>query len=166
MNESSDFSITGDLIKGNEDIFRNEIEKNDEYYSLFFDGSSKGNPGIAGAGFVIYDKHTNELFHDSFFVGEKKTNNFAEYTGLIRGLEEASRQNIRKINVCGDSLLVINQMNGVYKVNSLNLLPLYEIAKNLEKKFDSISYKHIYRKYNKRADELANIGGSSFLVDF
>ena len=130
------------------------------YYTLYFDGCSKGNPGVSGAGYVIYDLYNNELTYNHLFVGKKQTNNYAEYIGLISGMEEANRQNIKNITINGDSMLVINQMNGIYKVNSPNIKPLYEKVKQLEKLFDNISYKHIYRKYNKRADELANIGVS------
>jgi ribonuclease HI len=135
-------------------INENQLNK----YTLFFDGCSKGNPGLSGAGFVIYNNNENELSSNSFFVGDNQTNNYAEYMGLIQGMEEAIRINIKNLVVSGDSLLVINQMNGKYKVKSSNLLLLYQKAKQLEKRFESISYNHIYRKYNKKADELANNG--------
>ncbi len=125
-------------------------------YRLQFDGCSKSNPGLAGAGAVLY--HLNEEIHTmSHFVGENMTNNVAEYTGLIIGLKEALQRNIRMLMVEGDSLLVVNQMNGVYKVKALNLIPLYEEAKKLAEQFDTISFHHIYREKNKRADALSNL---------
>jgi ribonuclease HI len=125
-------------------------------YVLFFDGCSKGNPGKAGCGAVMYENNV-EVFSKAVFVGKKETNNYAEYMGLIVGLENAIIQNIKVLTVKGDSMLVIKQMNGLYKVKSPNLIPLFEFAKQLETKFDKITYHHVYRNDNKRADELSNI---------
>jgi ribonuclease HI len=130
-------------------------------FKLQFDGCSKGNPGIAGAGAVIYHD-SEEIWNSSLFVG-KKSNNYAEYSGLILGLEQAVKMNIKNLTVEGDSLLVINQMLGTYRIKSQNLLELYATAKNLEKKFDSIHFIHIYRDKNKRADTLSNIAILDYL---
>ena len=127
-------------------------------YTLFFDGCSKGNPGPAGAGAVIYDENNNEIWADSSFVGIKETNNVAEYSGLLLGLNEAIKRNITKLLVKGDSKLVIEQLKGSYQVKSLRLLPFFEKAKNLSKNFKSIKFEHVYRTDNKRADELSNSG--------
>ena len=125
-------------------------------YKLNFDGCSKGNPGLAGAGAVIYH-FGKEIWSDSYFVGEKFTNNHAEYSGLLLGLQQAKILNIKCIRVEGDSLLVINHMKGIYKCRSENLIDLYIKAKELEKFFDKIEYVHVLRNQNKRADELSNI---------
>jgi ribonuclease HI len=139
------------------------IDTIDFNYKLFFDGASKGNPGLAGAGAVIYDQE-EEIWHDHKFIGEKVTNNEAEYCGLIIGLNKAIELNIKSLLVNGDSLLIINQMRGTYKCNSSNLLPFYNSAKELSTKFDSIQFQHIYRIFNKRADELSNIAIQNFQV--
>ena len=78
-------------------------------YKLFFDGCSKGNPGIAGAGAVIYNELNKEIWSKSSFVGKKETNNVAEYSGLILGLEEVVEMggSIRNLIIKGDSKLVI-----------------------------------------------------------
>jgi ribonuclease HI len=126
-------------------------------YTLFFDGCSKGNPGPGGSGAVIY--HNNvEIWSNHKFIGENVTNNVAEYNGLILGLNEAVKKNIKHIHVKGDSLLVIKQMRGEYRVKSETMMKLYNEAKFLERQFDSIIYEHVYRKDNKRADELSNYG--------
>jgi len=130
--------------------------KNDEFV-LFFDGCSKGNPGLSGAGAVIY-KNGIEIYNESVFVGTKETNNKAEYTGLIIGLNEAVKRNIKNLNVKGDSEFVIKQMKGEYKVKSPNIIESYQKAKKLEKQFHSIKFEHVYREHNKRADELSNEG--------
>ena len=126
-------------------------------YTLFFDGCSKGNPGPAGAGAVLYQGNT-EIWAKSIFVGKNSTNNVAEYTGLIIGLHEAVNKNIKQLTVKGDSMLVIKQMKGEYKVNSKDMQRLYENAKSFEKSFDKIVYEHVYREHNKRADQLSNEG--------
>jgi ribonuclease HI len=133
----------------------NKIEKKYDYV-LKFDGCSKGNPGLAGAGAVIY--HKNEEYWSSCkFLGTHLTNNQAEYHALILGLENATRLEINELLVCGDSQLVIKQIDGEYSVKSTTLIELYEHAKQLESNFKNITYKHIYRSENRRADELANI---------
>jgi ribonuclease HI len=124
-------------------------------FKLQFDGCSKSNPGLAGAGAVIY-YNDGEIWSGDLFVGKEATNNQAEYAGLILGLNRAIEMDIKSLIVEGDSLLVINQMNGIYKCNSPNLIDLYEESKNLIKIFDSICFYHIFRAQNKRADQLSN----------
>ena len=132
-------------------------------FKLQFDGCSKGNPGLSGAGAVIY--HDSEEIWNSYLFLGKKTNNYAEYTGLIIGLKQAIQMNIKNLTVEGDSLLVINQMLGIYKVKSPVLLDLYNTAKELETKFEKVDFIHIYRNNNKRADELSNTAVSEYLKE-
>lgn len=127
------------------------------FYTLFFDGCSKGNPGRAGAGAVLY-KNQIEVYADSLFVGEKETNNVAEYNGLLMGLREAVARGVKNLAVKGDSLLIIKQMKGEYKVNSPAMKPLYEESKSLTTFFDHVTFEHVYRTENRRADALANEG--------
>ena len=131
-------------------------------YILFFDGCSKGNPGKAGAGAVLYlkkgqDQDLTEIWSHAEFVGEKQTNNYAEYMGLILGLVEANRKCLPNLLVKGDSLLVIKQMRGEYQVHAPHLQPLYQKACVLVKTIGSIQFQHVYRVENKRADALANL---------
>lgn len=131
-------------------------------YLLQFDGASKSNPGLAGAGAVIYE-NGNGVWAESVFVGLKETNNYAEYKGLLLGLNKAYELGIKNLHVQGDSQLIIKQMKGEYKVNSANLLPLFNQAKELEKMFDSLKFEHIYREKNKRADSLSNEAITEFI---
>ena len=131
-------------------------------FKMNFDGCSKSNPGLAGAGYSISDG-TKEVYFGHFFVGEKATNNHAEYAGLILGLEQAIQFGIKRMIVEGDSLLVINQMTGQYKCKSPNLIELYEKAKELEKQFEELHFNHILRNENKRADQLSNIAVDEYL---
>lgn len=121
--------------------------------SIYFDGCSKGNPGPAGCGWVVQGpERTRE--------GSKKlghmTNNEAEYHGLVQALKVAKEDNIKDIIVHGDSKLVIEHMNGTWKVKATNLKQLYNEAKELSSSFASITFKWIPRTLNIRADELAN----------
>lgn len=125
-------------------------------YSLYFDGCSKGNPGPSGIGAVIY-KNGDEISASCENIGNR-TNNESEYCALIIGLEEAIKLDITSLCVYGDSLLVINQANKIYKVKNENLLVLYEKFRALKCKFKYITFTHIYRSHNKRADQLANMG--------
>jgi ribonuclease HI len=153
------------------DIIKNNIQNNKQEakifpeieYRLQFDGCSKKNPGLAGAGAVIY-KYSKEIWSGDLFVGTNATNNYAEYSGLILGLEKAIELNIKTLHVEGDSLLVINQMTGKYKCNSPNLTELYNKAKELSAKFDSINFVHIFRNKNVRADELSNQAVIKYLM--
>ena len=132
-------------------------------YRLQFDGCSKKNPGLSGAGAVIY-KYSKEIWSGDLFVGTNATNNYAEYSGLIIGLEKAVELNIKTLYVEGDSLLVINQMTGKYKCNSENLIEPHNKATELAAKFDSINFVHIFRNKNVRADELSNKAVIEYLM--
>jgi ribonuclease HI len=124
-------------------------------YVLNFDGCSKGNPGPAGIGAVI-SKSGSEEWCGCQFIGNK-TNNQSEYSALILGLKEALSRNIKQLQVYGDSLLVINQVTGQFKVKNVQLQELYKEALSLITKFDYIVFNHVYREFNKRADQLSNL---------
>ena len=125
-------------------------------YTLRFDGACRGNPGLCGAGYVIY-KDDEILERHSKFVSKKNTNNFAEYSALLFGIERVVELGIKDINVEGDSQLAINQLNGIYSIRSENIIELYnKVVENLIN-FDTFSFRHIKRDKNKMADHLANV---------
>jgi ribonuclease HI len=127
-------------------------------HSMYFDGASRGNPGPASFGGVIYDEDKYEMINYKKKIGVE-TNNFAEYSGLLAGLKVCIQYNIRKINVFGDSKLAVEQVNGNWKVKSANIKPLYDEIMSLvtRENFDKITFQHVKRNLNKRADELANL---------
>ena len=125
------------------------------FYLLRFDGCSKGNPGMSASACVLY-KNEIEIWIGSKFLGYDKTNNYAEYMGLIMGLNKAIEYNITDLIVEGDSMLIIKQMNGENKVKSDNISELHKLAMDLKLKIPNIVFRHIYRIDNKRADELCN----------
>ena len=127
-------------------------------HSMYFDGASRGNPGPASFGGVIYDEDKHEMINYKKKIGVE-TNNFAEYSGLLAGLKVCIQYKIRKINVFGDSKLAVEQVNGNWKVKSENIKPLYEeiISLVTRENFDKITFQHVKRNLNNRADELATL---------
>jgi thymidine kinase/ribonuclease HI len=126
--------------------------------TMFFDGGSRGNPGIAGCGAVIYDESGHELSSVSFkMAGDSNTNNEAEYKAIIIGLENLLENGYLNAVVKGDSQLVIKQLTGEYKCKSPNLITFHDRAKFILTRFENVKLEHIPRALNKRADELANM---------
>ena len=124
-------------------------------YLLQLDGGSRGNPGLCAIGYAIFDD-TILLVKDNMIVSKNNTNNFAEYNGLIKGLEHAILLEIEELFVQGDSKIVINQVQDIYRTNCEDLKPLYNNVLNLKKKFKTIDFEHIYRRDNIFADSLVN----------
>ena len=122
---------------------------------LYFDGKAEPNPGKGSAAAVLYLNDTI-MFETGKYL-EKTTNNQAEYLGLIIGLQECLKRGIRNVKVFGDSKLVIEQSSGRWKVNNLGLIDLQSQVKEMVKQFQSISFTHVYREENTKADELTNI---------
>jgi ribonuclease HI len=132
-----------------------------EYAVMHCDGASSGNPGDSGIGAVIYitDKDMqygehNEACRISEYIGIA-TNNIAEYTAFVTGLEKAVSLGIRRINIFLDSELIVRQINGIYKVKNKNLLPLWKRAMSMLQGFDEYKVTHVRREHNTVADFLA-----------
>ena len=124
--------------------------------TLFADGGSRGNPGPAAGAAVLLDANgeTIEEVHESLGIA---TNNVAEWTGLLLGLQAARERGIRRLAVRLDSELVVKQLRGEYRVKNPGLLPLYQRARALLRGFELIDIKHVPRKQNAAADRLVNI---------
>ena len=123
--------------------------------TLHSDGGSRGNPGPAGAGAVLYDDQGVEVAALSRYLG-RTTNNEAEYQALLLGLNEAKRLGAARLTVKMDSELIVRQLEGKYRVKAPGLKPMYAEAKRLLQGFASVTILHVRREFNKRADELAN----------
>ena len=124
-------------------------------FKLYFDGASRGNPGPASYGGVIYKPEGDILLTYKKAIGEQ-TNNVAEYLGLIVGLRYCNHKEIKNVMIFGDSNLVIKQSQGTWKVKNENLKKLHAEVKACLKYIDTYSLNHVYRKDNKVADRLAN----------
>lgn len=117
------------------------------------DGGSRGNPGPAGYGVYID--------HDGAIVELKQaldicTNNVAEYGGLLAALRWAVAESIQTLHVKSDSLLLVQQMKGVFRVKHPGLIPLFEEARGLVRQVGKVTFEHVRRELNKEADRLAN----------
>jgi ribonuclease HI len=127
------------------------------------DGAARGNPGPAGAGAVVTDPDGTVLAEIAEGLGET-TNNVAEYTAAIRGLEAAERLGAREVLLRSDSQLMINQMTGVYRVKTPHLQPLHRRVRDLARGFDRVEFEHVPRAQNAAADALANRGADDWLA--
>jgi ribonuclease HI/pterin-4a-carbinolamine dehydratase len=122
---------------------------------LFADGGSRGNPGPSASGFVLYDKEENVLVDEGVYLGIT-TNNQAEYTALKLALEQAVTLGAQEVEVYMDSLLVVNQMKGIFKVKNRDLWPIHDAIQQLVPKFKKITFGHVPRELNKAADAAVN----------
>jgi len=121
---------------------------------LYIDGASKGNPGPSGIGVVIC-KDGQTIKNIASFIGNT-TNNIAEYTALIYGLQEGLMLKAESLKINTDSQLLYRQINKVYKIKNPNLLGLYNQAMHLLLNFKEVKINHISRQGNRGADKLAN----------
>ena len=122
------------------------------------DGGSRGNPGPAAYAFVV-TQNDQATYRESNFLGSA-TNNIAEYTGLIKALEFLTGQTPSSVQISMDSLLIIQQVKGIYKVKQPHLQQLHlqvsDLLETLSKAGFSISINHVYRKHNSAPDSLLN----------
>jgi probable phosphoglycerate mutase len=123
--------------------------------TAYCDGGSRGNPGPSGYGVSIEDAAGHPVADLSEFLGVK-TNNFAEYSGLLAALEYALSHGHPRLRVVADSELMVKQMKGQYQVKSPDLRPLWEEAKRRVARLERFEIQHVLRGKNKRADALAN----------
>jgi ribonuclease HI len=129
--------------------------------NVYTDGASRGNPGLSGAGIVVTDSDGQIIEKQKEFLGEM-TNNAAEYSALIKSLKvirKLQRQGIKidTVSFFSDSQLIVNQINGIFKVKDIRLSAyLSEFKSKSENLKIQYSVSHIPRKENKLADELAN----------
>jgi len=128
---------------------------NGELLSLYIDGAARGNPGPAGIGGIFYNAEKKAIREFGKFIGET-TNNVAEYTALIYGLQEALVQQVKQIRVYTDSQLLARQLQGKYKVKEPHLKLLHQQAKTLIQHFSHFDIQHLPREENRKADKLAN----------
>ena len=125
--------------------------------TAYFDGGARSNPGPAGYGVYIVDDAGTVLAELSGSLGNT-TNNIAEYNGLIAALQWAVDRDLKQIAIKGDSLLIIEQMRGNYKVKNEGLRPLHLKARMLVMQIGNVKFEHVPRENNKEADRLSNVG--------
>ncbi|OFL62289.1 bifunctional RNase H/acid phosphatase [Corynebacterium sp. HMSC056E09] len=125
---------------------------------IFADGGSRGNPGIAGSGTAVYNEDRSQLLREiAYVVGQKSTNNVAEYHGLLRGLEAAVELGADEVEFYMDSKLVVEQMNGRWKIKHPDMQKLAIEARRLLDQIPSFSLEWVPRAKNSVADALSNV---------
>lgn len=122
---------------------------------LFTDGGSRGNPGPSAVAYALLNSDDIVVKKNFEYLGET-TNNQAEYKGLLLGLEASKEMGVLNLEVYMDSLLVVNQVKGLFKIKNQELLPLTQKVKELSSQFETISFTHVPREMNKIADQLVN----------
>jgi ribonuclease HI len=122
---------------------------------LHIDGASRGNPGPAAYGVTVEDARGAAVAAFSNFIG-RTTNNVAEYQGLLAALEYSLQNHHQRVLILTDSELLARQMEGVYKVKSPDLKPLFERARDLVARLERVTIRHVPREQNAAADRLAN----------
>ena len=127
----------------------------DAEHIIYIDGASRGNPGPASYGFAILDPEGGILHSGKGYIGIT-TNNVAEYTALLEALRFVLAKGIHSVEVRSDSLLLVKQLNGEYKVKSDHLAALNEQCRHLLRRLSWYEIKHVPRLKNKIADKLAN----------
>jgi ribonuclease HI len=124
------------------------------FLEIYIDGASRGNPGRAGAGILMKD--TDGSIHKLKKALGILTNNQAEYQALINALKAAKELKKTHLKIHSDSLLLVNQINGIWRIRDSNILTLSKKAKSLLRGFKHVEIHHIPRELNKEADRLAN----------
>lgn len=123
----------------------------------FADGASRGNPGKSGCGALLIDAESARVIASgTSYLGERETNNSAEYKGLLLALHLAQTHRAAHVHVHMDSELIIRQMQGVYRVKAPHLRGLFDECQRLCSTFESVTFSHVRREANADADKLAN----------
>lgn len=123
--------------------------------TVYTDGGSRGNPGPSGIGYYIVGADGREIKRGGEFLGMSNSR-LAEYYGLKEGIEQALELGLKRVNFKSDSLMMVNQLNGVYQVKNMDLMNVYTDVLGLLSKLDSYSFTHVPREQNKEADAEVN----------
>lgn len=143
------------LFSADPPLFPESPPLRQEWVHAHCDGGSRGNPGPSGFGAVITDAKGQTLAELSDFLGVR-TNNYAEYSGLLAVLQWVLENDYTRVKVVSDSELMVKQVQGKYKVNSPDLKPLWQQARDRIAQLESFEIAHALRHKNKEADALAN----------
>lgn len=132
-----------------------QVAPESEAATVYTDGASRGNPGPSGIGYYIIGTDGREIKRGGEFLGMSNSR-LAEYYGLKEGIEQAIELGLKRVSFISDNLMMVNQMNGVYKVKNQDLMQVYMDVLELLKKLDSYSFTHVPRSQNTEADTEAN----------
>lgn len=130
-------------------------KSSDDAIVIYSDGGSRGNPGPSAAGYIVLDSRQEVIAEGGEYLGIT-TNNQAEYQGVRLGLEKAIELGFKKVDFKLDSMLVVNQMKGFYKIKNRELWPINERIRVLMTQFDRVTFTHVNRQFNQLADGMVN----------
>ncbi|MGE0813028.1 MAG: ribonuclease HI family protein [Vicinamibacterales bacterium] len=125
--------------------------------TAYVDGGARGNPGPAGYGAYIVNAD-GQVLAELYAPLGKATNNVAEYNGLLAALRWALEHGHDRVHIRADSLLLVEQMRGNFRVKNEGLKPLYHEAQRLAGQVGTVTFEHVRREFNKDADRLSNLG--------
>lgn len=123
--------------------------------TVFVDGCSRGNPGPSGVGYYIVGENGRLLKRGGEFIGFA-TSRISEYCAMREGCKQAIKLGLKSVRFVSDNLMMINQLNGVYRVKNKDLVPIYEEIKELLNNFEACAFVHVKREQNRDADAMAN----------
>lgn len=146
-------TITDESFKNISNIDASKTTNN--VVTIFSDGGSRGNPGPSAAGFIIINNQKEVIAEGGEYLGIT-TNNQAEYHGVRLGLQKAIELGYTQVEFKVDSMLVVNQLKGFYKIKNRELWPINERIRELMKQFDRITFTHVRREFNQLADGVVN----------
>ena len=166
QNELKDAITAGDnrsivtlitIVKNPETKELNVVNEATDYseIKLYTDGGSRGNPGPSATGVALLTMDDELIRSEGTYLGVT-TNNQAEYKAVLEGLEIAYELGAKKVHVLMDSLLVVNQMNGIFKIKNPDLLIINRLIREKITIFDRVTFKHVPRALNKLADAAVN----------
>lgn len=127
----------------------------DSHVIIYSDGGSRGNPGPSASGYVVMNGNQDVIHQGGMYLGIT-TNNQAEYHGVRLGLEKAQEIGAKTVDFRIDSLLVVNQLNGIYTIKNRDLWPINERIKELAEQFEKVTFSHVKREFNQLADGMVN----------
>ena len=119
------------------------------------DGASRGNPGPSGIGYCIYDYNGKLIEQGGEFIGFASSR-LAEYYAMKKGIERAIELGYKVVHFISDSLMVVNQLNGIFNIKNRDIIPIYDGIQEKLKFFDAVSFSHVPRSQNLIADSEAN----------
>lgn len=130
--------------------------------TIYVDGASRGNPGPSGIGYRVVDIDGHTLDQGGKFIGFASSR-VAEYYAMKNGIEHAIARGLKSVHLISDSLMVVNQLNGIFTVKNQDILPIYREIQNKLDYFDSVSFTHVSRDQNLVADREANLAIDNIL---
>lgn len=144
-------------VKENELVGSNIVKETSDvtYAIIYSDGGSRGNPGPSASGFVIMNQYEHVLHEGGMYLGIT-TNNQAEYHGVRLGLERALEMGVKTVDFRIDSMLVVNQLKGIYTIKNRELWPIHERIQELVTHFEKVTFTHVKREFNQLADGMVN----------